>query len=224
MEVRIQEGWKKLLQNEFDQPYFEKLSSSLREEIKEGKNIYPRGNQIFNAFNLTPPDKVKVVILGQDPFHNPGEAMGLCFSVPKGIRTPPSLKNIYKEMKDDIGVEGPLHGDLTSWAEQGVLLLNSVLTVEQNKPASHQSLGWQRFTDKVISTISEHSACLVFLLWGNYARSKAPLIDLNKHLVIAAPHPSPLARGAFFGHHPFSKTNQYLEQHGIRGIDWKIDS
>ena len=222
MDVKIQEDWKRLLQGEFEKPYFEKLTAELRQMIRDEKTIYPKGNKIFNAFDLTPPDKVKVVILGQDPYHNPGEAMGLCFSVPQGIRTPPSLKNIYKEMKDDIGIEGPAHGDLSSWAGQGVLLLNSVLTVEQNKPASHQGLGWQIFTDRVISIISEYAECLVFLLWGNYARTKAPLIDLNKHLVIAAPHPSPLARGAFFGHHPFSKTNNYLKEHNIPPIDWNI--
>lgn len=222
MDVKIQDDWKNLLKEEFDKPYFEKLSADIRQLIGDGKTIYPKGSQIFNAFNLTPPQNVKVVILGQDPYHNPGEAMGLCFSVPKGIRVPPSLKNIYKEMKDDVGIDGPLHGDLTPWAEQGVLLLNSVLTVEHNKPASHQSLGWQTFTDKVISLISETQDCVVFLLWGNYARSKSPLIDLNKHLVIAAPHPSPLARGAFFGHKPFSNTNKYLKDNGLTEIDWKI--
>lgn len=220
MDVKINEQWKHLLQPEFDKPYFEKLTSDLRKLISEGHTIYPKGGNIFNAFNLTPPEKIKVVILGQDPYHNPDEAMGLCFSVPKGIRVPPSLKNIYKERKDDIDLDAPSHGDLTSWAQSGVLLLNSVLTVEKNKPASHQGLGWQIFTDRVIQIISQTLPCVVFILWGNYARSKASLIDLDKHLVIAAPHPSPLARGAFFGHRPFSTTNKYLTDNGLEPVDW----
>ena len=222
MQVKINAQWKESLQGEFDKPYFEKLVADLKVIKDNGSIVYPKGSQIFNAFELTPPDKVKAIIIGQDPYHNPDEAMGLCFSVPKGIRVPPSLKNIYKELKTDLDIDSPDHGDLTSWAHEGVLMLNSVLTVEKNKPASHQSLGWQTFTDQVIKIISEQKDCVVFILWGNYARTKTPLIDLDKHLVIAAPHPSPLARGAFFGHRPFSNTNKYLEDHGIGPIDWQL--
>lgn len=222
MDVKIQEDWKELLQDEFDKPYFETLSSNLKKIISEGKIVYPPGRLIFNAFELTPPQDVKVVILGQDPYHNPGEAMGLCFSVPGGVRVPPSLINIYKELKDDLGIDAPDHGDLTGWAKRGVLLLNSVLTVEKNKAASHQHLGWQQFTDAVIRIISGQLSCVVFMLWGSYARSKAPLIDLTKHLVIAAAHPSPLARGGFSGHRPFSLANDYLKQHGISPVDWRL--
>jgi len=222
MDVKIQSEWKAILNEEFEKPYFNNLVSEIKKEIASGETIYPPGSMIFKAFELTPPDTLKVVIVGQDPYHNVGEAMGLSFSVPKSIRVPPSLKNIFKELKDDLGFDPPSHGDLSLWAEQGVLLLNSMLTVRKNKPGSHQSLGWHEFTDEVIRIISHKKEGIVFLLWGNYAKSKAALIDSSKHLVISAAHPSPLARGAFFGHKPFSQTNNYLESHGIEPINWQI--
>jgi len=175
---------------------------------------------IFNAFNTTSFDKLRVVILGQDPYHNPNEAMGLCFSVPKEIKVPPSLKNIYKELAQDVGFEIPSHGDLTAWADQGVFLLNAMLTVEHKKPASHRKIGWQLFTDAVIQTISDKKSNVVFLLWGNFAKGKRTLIDTEKHLVLESAHPSPLAGGAFFNNNHFSKTNQYLEQQGLEKINW----
>ena len=222
MNVRIQSEWKAILNQEFEKPYFNDLVQEIKHEIASGETIFPPGSMIFKAFDLTPPDKLKVVILGQDPYHNEGEAMGLCFSVPNNIRVPPSLKNIFKELKDDLGIDPPSHGNLTSWAEQGVLLLNSMLTVRKNKPGSHQNIGWHVFTDEVIRIVSQRNEKIVFLLWGNYAKGKASLIDSNKHLIITAAHPSPLARGAFFGHKPFSQTNNYLESHGIEPIDWQI--
>nr|MBP9078270.1 uracil-DNA glycosylase [Haliscomenobacter sp.] len=171
----------------------------------------------------TPFDRVKVVVLGQDPYHNPGEAMGLCFSVPKGIRIPPSLQNIYKELQNDAGVSIPSHGDLSRWAENGVFLLNAMLTVEKNKPGSHQSIGWQLFTDRVIQLLSEKRQGLVFLLWGNFARKKAGLIDASRHLILEAAHPSPLAKGAFFGCKHFSKANAYLQSQGKSPVDWQLE-
>ena len=212
--VKIEESWKEALKNEFGQPYFQSLATFLRKEKANGKTIYPPGSLIFNAFNTTPFEKVKVVILGQDPYHNPGEAMGLSFSVPKGVRIPPSLKNIYKELHDDLGISIPNHGDLTHWAEQGVFLLNAMLTVERNKPRSHQKIGWQTFTDAVIRRLSEERQGLVFMLWGGFARQKKQLIDTGKHLVLEAAHPSPLAGGAYFGSRHFSKANEYLKNQG----------
>ncbi len=220
--VKIEESWKEALKNEFEQPYFQSLATFLRKEKQNGKTIYPPGPLIFNAFNTTPFDEVKVVILGQDPYHNPGEAMGLSFSVPKGVRTPPSLQNIYKELKEDLGIPIPSHGDLTHWAEQGVFLLNAMLTVERNKPRSHQKIGWQTFTDTVIRRLSDQREGLVFMLWGGFARQKKQLIDGSKHLVLEAAHPSPLAGGAFFGSRHFSRANEYLKKQGKEPVDWKL--
>ncbi|MDO8367135.1 MAG: uracil-DNA glycosylase, partial [Saprospiraceae bacterium] len=182
--VQIEEGWKKALSMEFQKPYFTGIKAFLLAEKQAGKTIYPPGPLIFNAFNKTPYEAVKVVILGQDPYHNPGEAMGLSFSVPQGVKVPPSLVNIYKEINNSLGIAPPAHGDLTPWTEQGVLLLNAILTVEARKPASHQKIGWQTFTDAVIRTISEQKEGVVFLLWGNFARSKKALIDDKKHFVL----------------------------------------
>jgi uracil-DNA glycosylase len=208
VKIKIEESWKTQLQNEFQKPYFEALTRFIKEEVKNGKVIYPLGPDIFRAFEFTPFDNVKVVILGQDPYHNPGEAMGLSFSVPEGIKIPPSLKNIYKEIKEDLGLEVPQHGDLTYWAKQGVFLLNAMLTVEKNKAGSHKDIGWQIFTNAVIQTLSAQKNKLVFMLWGNFAKSKKELIDSSKHLVLEAAHPSPLAGGAFFGCRHFSKANE----------------
>ncbi|MBK7787891.1 MAG: uracil-DNA glycosylase [Saprospiraceae bacterium] len=221
-QVQIEESWKALLQEEFDKPYFEGIRQFLHNEKKAGKVIFPPGQQIFQAFSLTPVDQLKVVILGQDPYHNPGEAMGLCFSVPEGVKVPPSLNNIYKELRNDLNCEIPNHGNLTAWARQGVLLLNAFLTVEQNKPLSHSKIGWQLFTDAVISHISEKLEGKVFLLWGNFAKAKAALINPERHLVLTSPHPSPLAGNGFYNNHHFSKANDYLKQQGSSGIDWQI--
>lgn len=220
--VRIEESWKNVLSDEFEKPYFEALVGFIKKEKSAGKTIYPPGSLIFNAFDSTPFDQVKVVILGQDPYHNPGEAMGLSFSVPKGVRTPPSLKNIYKELQDDLGIPIASHGDLTAWAEQGVFLLNAMLTVERKRAGSHSKAGWQNFTDAVIRKLSEEREHLVFMLWGNFAKRKGALIDGSKHLILEAAHPSPLAGGAYFGSKHFSKANAYLEKHGKAPIDWKV--
>ncbi|MBK6362389.1 MAG: uracil-DNA glycosylase [Saprospiraceae bacterium] len=220
--IQIEESWKKVLHDEFEKPYFQKLTSLIKEELKNGKVIYPPGPDIFKAFEMTPFEKVKVVILGQDPYHNPGEAMGLSFSVPKGIKIPPSLKNIFKEIKDDVGLEIPDHGDLTNWATQGVFLLNAMLTVEKNRAGAHKDIGWQTFTNVVIQTLSSQKNNLVFLLWGNFARSKKEWIDTTKHLVLEAAHPSPLAGGAFFGCKHFSKANEYLIKNGQTTINWEL--
>lgn len=221
-DVKIEASWKEVLKNEFSQPYFQGLAAFLRKEKEAGKTIYPPGSLIFNAFNITPFHKVKVVILGQDPYHNPGEAMGLSFSVPKGVKIPPSLQNIYKELKDDVGIDIPNHGDLTPWAKQGVFLLNAMLTVERNKPQSHHKIGWQDFTDAVIRKLADEREQLVFMLWGNFAKKKNVLIDKSRHLILEAPHPSPLAGGAFFGCKHFSKANNYLKQNGKESIDWQL--
>ena len=222
MEVRIEESWRKALQSEFDKPYFARLVDFLHQEKAAGQVVYPPGSQIFRAFELTPVDQVKVVILGQDPYHNPGQAMGLSFSVPDTVPAPPSLKNIFKEIESDLGIRMSGSPDLTPWARQGVLLLNAVLTVRAGEPTSHSAIGWQTFTDAVIRTVSERQDGVVFLLWGAYARSKAPLIDASRHLVLEAAHPSPLARGAFFGCRHFSRCNAYLASHGEAPIDWKL--
>lgn len=216
--VIIEESWKEKLLNEFNKPYFSQLVRDLREEKKQGISIYPPGALIFNAFNKTPFNKVRVIIIGQDPYHGPDEAMGLSFSVPKGIKVPPSLKNIYKELQSDIGFEIPDHGDLTSWADQGVFLLNAVLTVQHKKAASHRKIGWHLFTDAVIEVLSREKSGLVFLLWGNFAKSKRVLIDESKHHILEAAHPSPLAGGKFFGCRHFSKTNALLNS----PIDWQV--
>lgn len=221
--IKIEESWKNVLNEEFDKPYFKNIANFLRKEKGAGKTIYPPGPLIFNAFNTTPFKDVKVIILGQDPYHNPGEAMGLSFSVPKGKRTPPSLKNIYKELKEDLGCEIPNHGDLTKWANQGVFLLNAMLTVEHKNAGSHRNAGWQEFTNTVIRKLSEESEGLVFMLWGNFAKMKKELIDPFNHLILEAAHPSPLARGAYFGSKHFSRANEYLISQGREAIDWQID-
>jgi len=219
-DVKIEASWKAVLADEFQQPYFQQISTFLHQQKQADKVIYPPGPFIFNAFNSTPFDKVKVVILGQDPYHNPGEAMGLSFSVPKGVRIPPSLQNIYKELNADLGIPVPNHGDLSAWARHGVFLLNAMLTVEKNQPSSHKAIGWQFFTDAVIKKLSEQRQHLVFMLWGNFAKKKKELIDTTRHLVLEAPHPSPLAGGGFAGCKHFSKANAYLEAHGIAPVDW----
>ena len=220
--VQIEESWKEVLHDEFQQPYFQSIVTYLRKAKTDGKTIYPPGPLIFNAFNKTPFHRVKAVILGQDPYHNPGEAMGLCFSVPRGVRVPPSLKRIFRALHDDVGVDIPDHGDLTAWAEHGVFLLNAMLTVEKNKPGSHRDIGWQNFTDAVIRKLSSRREHLAFLLWGNFAKKKKSLIDTSKHLVLESPHPSPLAGDGFFGNHHFSRTNEYLNNHGKEPVDWSL--
>ena len=222
MEVRIEESWKAALADEFAKQYFVSLARRLHDEKAEGKVIYPPGRMIFKAFELTPVDKVKVVILGQDPYHGPGQAMGLSFSVPDGMAAPPSLKNIFKEIESDLGIVMSGRPNLEKWAEQGVLLLNSILTVRGGEAASHSGIGWQQFTDAVIRYISDNLEGVVFLLWGNYARSKKDLIDTSRHHVLEAAHPSPLARGAFFGCRHFSMTNNILLSEGRTPIDWKL--
>ncbi len=220
MNVQIEASWKQALAEEFEQPYFSALVQFLHEEKRTGKVIYPPGPLIFNAFNLTPFDQVKVVILGQDPYHGPGQAHGLSFSVPDGIKPPPSLVNIYKELQTDLGIAPRTTGNLESWARQGVFMLNAILSVRQAEPASHSQIGWQTFTDAVIRKLSEERDGLVFLFWGNYARKKKDLIDLRKHRVLEAAHPSPLARGAFFGCRHFSQTNEILKRMGKTPIEW----
>lgn len=222
MDVQIEKSWKEVLGAEFEKPYFAALVQELHRQKQAGEVIFPPGGQIFKAFELCPLDKVKVVILGQDPYHGYGQAMGLSFSVPQGVEAPPSLKNIFKEIESDLGIRMSGSPDLRPWAEQGVLLLNSVLTVRAGQPASHSRIGWQTFTDAVIKTISDRCEGVVFLLWGNYARSKAVLVDKSRHHVLEAPHPSPLARGAFFGCRHFSATNEILAAEGKSPIDWKL--
>lgn len=222
MNILIEESWKEALAGEFDKPYFQALSAALHARKDAGAVIYPRGSNIFKAFELTPFDSVKAVILGQDPYHNPGQAMGLSFSVPDDVPAPPSLKNIFKEIEDDLGVRMSGRHSLEKWARQGVLMLNAILTVEAGAPASHSRLGWQEFTDAVIRTLSDRREGLVFLLWGNFARSKKALIDPSRHYVLEAAHPSPLAGGAFFGCKHFSKTNQLLTSMGKQPIDWTL--
>lgn len=222
MTVKIEKTWGEALQHEFDKSYFQELAAFLHQEKRAGKIIYPAGKDIFKAFELCPIDKVKVVILGQDPYHGPGQAMGLSFSVPDNIPAPPSLKNIFKEIETDLGVKMSGKPNLEAWARQGVLLLNAVLTVRQAEPTSHSKIGWQTFTDEVIRVLNQRSKPVIFLLWGNYARSKAELIDRSRHHVLEAAHPSPLARGAFFGCRHFSKTNAILSQLGEQQIDWQL--
>ena len=220
--VKIEEGWKKALASEFQQPYFAAIKQFLVTEMKTGKKIYPPGSLIFNAFDQTPFDQVKVVILGQDPYHGPGEAMGLCFSVPKGVRVPPSLKNVYKELHRDLNFEIPSHGDLSQWAAQGVFLLNAMLTVEHKKAGSHKKIGWQQFTDAVIRTISEQHEGVIFMLWGNFAKNKKVLIDEMKHYVLESAHPSPLAGNAFQECGHFSRANELLTKQGKAVVDWQV--
>ncbi|NCC72670.1 MAG: uracil-DNA glycosylase [Sphingobacteriia bacterium] len=219
----IDESWKQILSDQFGASYFLQLKEFLIEEKTKYK-IYPPGPQIFAAFDLTPFDKVKVVILGQDPYHGPGQAHGLCFSVPGSIEQPPSLQNIFKELNNDLGIPIPRQGNLQKWAVQGVLLLNATLTVRAHQAGSHQNKGWELFTNAAIARLSKHREHLVFLLWGNYAIAKEKLIDENRHLILKSPHPSPLsASRGFFGNKHFSKTNAYLRSHGIQEIDWKLD-
>ncbi len=222
MDVKIQQEWKELLKEEFEKDYFKNIAGFLHKEKREGKTIYPPGSLIFNAFELTPPSNLKVVILGQDPYHGPNQAHGLSFSVPDGINPPPSLKNIYKEIESDLQIKLNKNGNLQEWARQGVFLLNAVLTVRASEPTSHSNIGWHIFTDSVIKAISDSKEGVVFMLWGNYARSKKDLIDKNRHLVLEAAHPSPLARGAFFGCRHFSQCNNYLISKGIAPIDWSL--
>lgn len=222
MQVRIEESWKNALAGEFGKPYFESLVRFLHKEKAEGKKIYPPGSQIFRAFELTPVDKLKVVILGQDPYHGPGQAHGLSFSVSAGVPAPPSLKNIFKEIESDLGITMSGYPDLEKWARQGVLLLNAVLTVRAGVAASHSKIGWEEFTDAVIRYISDNCEGVVFLLWGNFARSKSALIDRSRHYVLEAAHPSPLARGAFFGCRHFSQTNAILSSRDLVPIDWQL--
>jgi uracil-DNA glycosylase len=221
-DIMIDESWKTLLSEQFKAPYFTELKHFLVQEKKQFV-VYPPGPQIFSAFNRTPFSKVKVVIIGQDPYHGPGQANGLCFSVAEGIKSPPSLKNIFKELNTDLGIPIPYSGNLEPWADQGVLLLNAVLTVRANTPGSHQKKGWETFTDAVIKTISDNKKGVVFLLWGNFAHTKEVLINDKKHFILKAAHPSPLARGAFFGCKHFSKTNRILETESIAPIDWRIE-
>lgn len=219
--VRIEAGWKEALKDEFLSPYFANIKANLISAKARGE-VYPPSNLIFNAFNLTPFDSVKVVILGQDPYHGKGQAMGLSFSVPRGVKVPPSLVNIYKELQDDLGISPPNHGDLSGWARQGVLLLNSSLSVSAGLPNSHSSWGWHRFSDAAILALSKQKSGLVFMLWGRHALAKASLIDSTKHLILSAAHPSPLARGAFFGCRHFSKANEYLLSQGKEPIEWDL--
>lgn len=220
---QIEESWKSILQDEFNASYFEDLTSFLREEKKK-YSVYPPGQLIFSAFNHTPFNRVKIVILGQDPYHGPGQAHGLCFSVPENIPQPPSLVNIFKEIESDLGIPVPASGNLTRWAEQGVLLVNAILTVRANTPTSHQNKGWEKFTDAVIRNLSEKRKNLIFLLWGNYAQAKESLIDSNRHYILKAAHPSPLsAYRGFFGCRHFSKTNEILNDLGLNEIDWRIE-
>jgi uracil-DNA glycosylase len=220
---QIESGWKQVLKDEFEAPYFKELTGFLREE-KQKHIIYPPGPQIFAAFNHTPFNRVKVVILGQDPYHGPGQAHGLCFSVPDGVPHPPSLVNIFKEIKSDLGIPIPGKSNLTKWALQGVLLINAILTVRANEPTSHQNKGWEKFTDAVIRNLSEKRKNLIFLLWGNYAQAKENLIDSNRHYILKAAHPSPLsASRGFFGCRHFSRTNEILAEQGLNEIDWNTE-
>lgn len=223
-DIQLEESWKKRLFTEFEKPYMQNLKAFLIEEKKNGKVIYPRGPNIFAALNHTPFDKVEVVIIGQDPYHGPNQANGLSFSVQRGIPTPPSLKNIYKELKDDIGFPPPQHGCLVEWADQGVLLLNSVLTVAAGNPGSHQGRGWEEFTDRIILALNEERKNLVFMLWGAYAKKKGAIIDRQKHLVLESTHPSPFSAQNFLGCKHFSQANRYLEQHGLSPINWSLSN
>lgn len=221
--VQIEESWRVVLQDEFQKPYFPLIRQFIIAQKANGKPVYPPGPLVFNAFNLTPFSELKVVILGQDPYHGAGQAHGLCFSVQMGIKSPPSLVNIFKEIKTDMGFEPPNHGNLEKWAKQGVLLLNASLTVNAGEPNSHAKCGWQTFTDAVIKKISDEKTGVIFLLWGNFAKAKKSLIDTSKHFVLEAAHPSPLSGGAFFGSKHFSKTNELLKKEGKEVIDWKLD-
>ncbi|SIQ28211.1 Uracil-DNA glycosylase [Rhizobium sp. RU33A] len=221
--VRLEDSWKAVLGDEFEQPYMRNLKDFLQSEKAAGKQIFPKGAEYFRALDLTPLDEVRVVILGQDPYHGAGQAHGLCFSVQPGVRIPPSLVNIYKELQSDLGIAPARHGFLEHWAQQGVLLLNSVLTVEEARAASHQGQGWERFTDAVIRAVNEDCEHVVFMLWGSYAQKKADFVDRSRHLVLKAPHPSPLsAYNGFFGCRHFSQANEYLLSKDRNAIDWQL--
>ncbi len=222
-EVRLEDSWKAVLGGEFAQHYMRDLKAFLKQEKAAGKHIFPKGAEYFRALDLTPLDEVRVVILGQDPYHGAGQAHGLCFSVQPGVRIPPSLVNIYKELQSDLGIPPARHGFLEHWARQGVLLLNSVLTVEEARAASHQGQGWERFTDAVIRAVNDDCEHVVFMLWGSYAQKKAAFVDRSRHLVLKAPHPSPLsAHNGFFGCRHFSQANDYLAAQGRKPIDWQL--
>jgi uracil-DNA glycosylase len=221
--IKLSESWKKHLETEFSKDYMTHLKSFLKNEMQKGKTIFPKGSEYFAAFDLTPFEQVKVVILGQDPYHGPGQAHGLSFSVRDGVAFPPSLQNIFQELQSDLGLQRPKSGDLSGWAKQGVLLLNAVLTVEMSKAAAHQGRGWEQFTDAVIRALNEQREGLVYILWGAYAQKKAAFVDRSKNLVIESPHPSPLsAHRGFFGSKPFSKANKYLQSRGLAPIDWDL--
>ncbi len=221
--IALEPSWKVPLLPEFESAYMGALRAFLVAEKKAGKRVFPKGSEWFRALNLTPLDKVRVVILGQDPYHGEGQAHGLCFSVQPGVRPPPSLVNIYKEIESDLGIRPPAHGFLEHWAQQGVLLLNSVLTVEQGQPASHQGKGWERFTDAIVRLVNAQETPVVFMLWGNYAQRKAEFVDAQKHLVLKAAHPSPFsAHNGFLGCRHFSKANAFLESKGLAPIDWAL--
>ncbi len=222
-DIKINDDWKEFLKEEFNKNYFLEIKKRYIQALNNNAIIYPPANLTFNAFNLTPLDGLKIVLLGQDPYHQPNQAMGLSFSVPYGVKIPPSLLNIYKELKTDLDIEPSKSGDLSSWAKQGILLLNSILSVEAGKPASHSSWGWQEFSDAVISKLSLEKSGLIFMLWGNYAKSKKALIDTNKHFILEAAHPSPLARTGFLGCKHFSKANEILRNLGKNPINWKLD-
>jgi len=222
-DIKLHPSWLERVGGEFEQPYMAKLKRFLLEERERGKQIFPRGSEWFRALDLTPLEQVRVVILGQDPYHGPGQAHGLCFSVKDGVRPPPSLVNIYKELESDLGIEPRRHGFLEHWAKQGVLLLNSVLTVEMGQAASHRERGWERFTDRIVREVNAKAEPVVFMLWGSYAQKKAGFVDTSKHLVLKAAHPSPLsAHSGFFGCRHFSKANAFLESRGLAPIDWAL--
>lgn len=221
--ISLEDSWRQALEQEFSSPYMQQLKAFLLAQKQNGKRIFPKGSEYFRALDLTPLTKVKVVILGQDPYHGLGQAHGLCFSVRPGVRIPPSLVNIYKEMQTDLGISPARHGFLEHWARQGVLLLNSVLTVEEAQAASHQGKGWEQFTDSVIRKVNEECESVVFMLWGSYAQRKAAFVDTARHLVLKAPHPSPLsAHNGFFGSRHFSKANAFLKSHGREPVDWQL--
>ncbi|HDX3451778.1 TPA: uracil-DNA glycosylase [Campylobacter coli] len=222
-DIKINDDWKEFLKEEFSKNYFLEIKKRYIQALNNNAIIYPPANLTFNAFNLTPLDGLKIVLLGQDPYHQPNQAMGLSFSVPYGVKIPPSLLNIYKELKTDLDIEPSKSGDLSPWAKQGILLLNSILSVEAGKPASHSSWGWQEFSDAVISKLSLEKSGLIFMLWGNYAKSKKALIDTNKHFILEAAHPSPLARTGFLGCKHFSKANEILRNLGKNPINWQLD-
>ncbi|EQA9763802.1 uracil-DNA glycosylase [Campylobacter coli] len=222
-DIKINDDWKEFLKEEFSKNYFLEIKKRYIQALNNNAIIYPPANLTFNAFNLTPLDGLKIVLLGQDPYHQPNQAMGLSFSVPYGVKIPPSLLNIYKELKTDLNIEPSKSGDLSSWAKQGILLLNSILSVEAGKPASHSSWGWKEFSDAVISKLSLEKSGLIFMLWGNYAKSKKALIDTNKHFILEAAHPSPLARTGFLGCKHFSKANEILRNLGKNPINWRLD-